>query len=87
MSKPAEELEIERPQTETIADLMRRMLALVGEDPSREGLRGTPIRFEKALKFLTSGYHQDADKVLAGAVFNVGYDEMVVVKDIEVFSL
>jgi len=87
MSKQAEELEIERPQTETIADLMRKMLALVGEDPNREGLRSTPIRFEKAFRFLTSGYHQDADKVLTGAVYQVSYDEMVVVKDIEVFSL
>jgi GTP cyclohydrolase I len=70
-----------------IADLVRRMLAEIGEDPSREGLRQTPERFEKALRYLTSGYRQDPEKVLNGAMFSVGYDEMVVVKDIEVYSL
>jgi GTP cyclohydrolase I len=74
-------------RAESIANLVRRMLVLLGEDPHREGLRGTPARFEKALRFLTSGYRQDPDKVLNGAVFSVCYDEMVVVKDIEVFSL
>jgi GTP cyclohydrolase I len=59
----------------------------VGEDPEREGLRKTPERFEKAFKFLTSGYHQNAESVLNGATFSVCYDEMVVVKDIEFFSL
>ena len=73
--------------TETIADLTRRILALLGEDPSRDGLRRTPERFESALRFLTSGYLKDADKVLNGAMFSVCYDQMVVVKDIEVFSL
>jgi len=72
---------------ESIADLMRKVIALVGEDPEREGLRKTPERFEKALKFLTSGYHQNVDNVLNGATFSVHYDEMVVVKDIEFFSL
>ncbi|HXJ15014.1 MAG TPA: GTP cyclohydrolase I, partial [Candidatus Limnocylindrales bacterium] len=66
---------------------MRKVIALVGEDPEREGLRKTPERFEKALKFLTSGYHQNLDSVLNGATFSVSYDEMVVVKDIEFFSL
>jgi GTP cyclohydrolase I len=63
------------------------MIKLVGEDTDREGLRKTPERFEKALKFLTSGYHQNAESVLNGATFSVCYDEMVVVKDIEFFSL
>ncbi len=71
----------------TIADLSRRMIELLGEDPDREGLRRTPERFEKALRFLTGGYEQDPDKVLNGAMFSVCYDEMVVVKDIEVYSL
>ncbi|HEV3218817.1 MAG TPA: GTP cyclohydrolase I FolE [Candidatus Acidoferrales bacterium] len=71
----------------TIADLSRRMIELLGEDPDREGLRRTPERFEKALRFLTNGYAQDQDKVLNGAMFSVCYDEMVVVKDIEVYSL
>jgi GTP cyclohydrolase I len=72
---------------ESVADLMRKVITLVGEDPNREGLRKTPERFEKALKFLTSGYHQNLDTVLNGATFSVHYDEMVVVKDIEFFSL
>src|SRR5712692_9408177 len=71
----------------SIADLVRKMIALVGEDPNREGLRKTPERFEKAFKYLTSGYHQNLDSVLNGATFSVHYDEMVVVKDIEFFSL
>jgi len=66
---------------------MREIIRLVGEDPGREGLRKTPERFEKALKFLTGGYHQNVDNVLNGATFSVSYDEMVVVKDIEFFSL
>jgi GTP cyclohydrolase I len=71
----------------TITDLTRRIIELLGEDPNREGLRRTPERFEKALRFLTNGYAQDPDKVLNGAMFSVCYDEMVVVKDIEVYSL
>src|SRR5207249_2178607 len=66
---------------------MREIIKLVGEDPNREGLRKTPERFEKALKFLTGGYHQNLDHVLNGATFAVAYDEMVIVKDIEFFSL
>ncbi|HWZ53410.1 MAG TPA: GTP cyclohydrolase I FolE [Candidatus Acidoferrales bacterium] len=86
----AETTEIIIPETkgeETIADLVRKMLPLLGEDPNREGLRRTPERFEKALRFLTSGYRQDPEKLLNGAMFSVCYDNMVVVKDIEVYSL
>jgi GTP cyclohydrolase I len=72
---------------ETIAELMRKILVRIGEDPDREGLQGTPARFEKALRFLTGGYATDPAKVLNGAMFSVCYDEMVVVKDIELFSL
>ena len=72
---------------ESIADLVRKMLVQLGEDPNREGLRRTPERFEKALRFLTNGYRQDPEKILNGAMFSVCYDEMVVVKDIEVYSL
>ena len=90
MTKPTEiilhETNVEAPK-ETIADLVRKMIAMVGEDPNREGLRRTPERYEKALRFLTSGYHQSVDSVLNGATFSVHYDEMVVVKDIEFFSL
>ncbi len=70
-----------------IADMMRSILGMIGEDPNREGLRQTPERFEKALRYLTSGYQQNAEKVLNGAVFSVCYDEMVLIKDIDVFSL
>jgi GTP cyclohydrolase I len=63
------------------------MIVSLGEDPEREGLRRTPERFEKALRFLTSGYAQDPEKLLNGAMFAVCYDEMVVVKDIEMYSL
>jgi GTP cyclohydrolase I len=72
---------------ESIADLVRKMIVQLGEDPEREGLRRTPERFEKALRYLTSGYRQDPEKLLNGAMFSVCYDEMVVVKDIEVYSL
>ena len=90
MTKPTEILlhdaNVQVPR-ENIADLVRRMIALIGEDPNREGLRKTPERFEKALRFLTSGYNQNVENVLNGATFSVHYDEMVVVKDIEFFSL
>ena len=89
--KRTEELALTEPEnsepSESIADLTRRILRMIGEDPEREGLRHTPERFEKALRFLTSGYHQDQDKVLNGAMFSVTYDQMVLVKDLEVHSL
>ena len=87
MTKKTSELLIQEPSTETIAEMMKKILAQLGEDPDREGLSGTPARFEKALRFLTSGYHQDPDKLLTTAMFSAVYDEMVLVKDIEVFSL
>jgi GTP cyclohydrolase I len=68
-------------------DLIRRLLAELGEDPAREGLIGTPRRVEKALKFLTSGYQADVDTVLNGALFTVDYNEMVIVRDIDFYSL
>jgi GTP cyclohydrolase I len=76
---------LERP--ESVADMVRRMLQMIGEDPDRDGLRHTPERFEKALRFLTSGYQQDPEKLLNGAMFSVCYDQMVLVKDIEIYSL
>jgi GTP cyclohydrolase I len=87
MPKFTEELLDKEPKTESIADAMRRILVLVGEDPERQGLRHTPERYEKALRHLTSGYHQDIKKLLNGALFEVQYDEMVIVRDIELFSL
>src|SRR6187397_2343562 len=68
-------------------DLIRQLLAQLGEDPAREGLIDTPKRVEKALKFLTSGYHADVDTVLNNALFTVDYNEMVIVKDIDFYSL
>src|SRR5258705_9235242 len=68
-------------------DLIRQLLAEVGEDPSRDGLVDTPKRVEKAYRFLTSGYEADIDQVLNGALFSVDYSEMVIVKDIDFYSL
>jgi GTP cyclohydrolase I len=68
-------------------DIIRRLLAELGEDPSREGLRDTPKRVEKSLRFLTSGYSADVDSVLNNALFTVDYNEMVIVKDIDFYSL
>jgi GTP cyclohydrolase I len=68
-------------------DLVRKMLAALGEDPDREGLVNTPKRVEKALKFLTSGYAADIDAVLNNALFTVDYSEMVIVKDVDFYSL
>jgi GTP cyclohydrolase IA len=90
MIKPTEEILLndnKDAKPECVASLVRRMITLIGEDPEREGLKKTPERYEKALKFLTSGYHQNVDHLLNGATFSVCYDEMVVVKDIEFFSL
>jgi GTP cyclohydrolase I len=68
-------------------DLIRRLLTELGENPSREGLLNTPNRVEKALTFLTSGYRANIDDVLNGALFSVDYSEMVIVKDIDFYSL
>jgi GTP cyclohydrolase IA len=87
MSETAEITIAEKAGSESIADLVRKMLVQLGEDPNREGLRRTPERFEKALRFLTKGYLQDQDKILNGAMFSVCYDQMVLVKDIEVYSM
>ena len=70
-----------------IAPLVGQILAQLGEDPKRDGLLRTPQRVDQALRFLTSGYRMDLAKILNGALYDVKYDEMVVVKDIEFFSL
>ena len=67
--------------------LIRQMLAELGEDPDREGLRETPKRVEQSLRFLTSGYQADVDQVVNDALFKVDYNEMVIVKDIDFYSL
>src|SRR6201993_4560742 len=68
-------------------ELIRQLLAELGEDPAREGLRDTPKRVEKAYRFLTGGYDADIDQVLNNALFTVDYSEMVIVKDIDFYSL
>jgi GTP cyclohydrolase I len=70
-----------------IAPLVKQILERLGEDPQREGLARTPERVERALQFLTSGYGVDVNEVVNGALFAVKYDEMVIMKDIEFFSM
>jgi GTP cyclohydrolase I len=72
---------------ESIADLMEKLLLKIGEDPERQGLVRTPERADKALRFLTSGYETDVQSIVNGAVFEEKCDEMVVVKDIEFYSM
>jgi GTP cyclohydrolase IA len=71
----------------TTQELYRELLLRIGEDPTRDGLLDTPERVEKSMAFLTRGYTQDVPTVLHGALFDVDYDEMVIIKDIEFFSL
>jgi len=68
-------------------ELMKEILIRLGEDPEREGLERTPARVHKAFEFLTRGYHEDPEALLKKALFTVSYDEMVIVKDVEMFSL
>src|SRR6202165_329935 len=68
-------------------DLYREILQRIGEDPTRDGLVATPARVEKSMAFLTKGYQEDPNQILRGALFEVDYDEMVIVKDVEMFSL
>jgi GTP cyclohydrolase I len=67
--------------------IYRELITSIGEDTSREGLRRTPERAAKALQYLTKGYHEDLDKVINGAVFESDNDEMIIVKDIEIYSM
>jgi GTP cyclohydrolase IA len=68
-------------------DIIRQLLSALGEDPSREGLLDTPKRVESALRFLTGGYKEDVDAMLNNALFSVDYNEMVIVRDIDFYSL
>ena len=68
-------------------DAVRTLLSGVGEDPGREGLAETPLRVEKALRFLTKGYAEDPKALIGQALFSVSYDEMVIIKDIDLYSL
>jgi GTP cyclohydrolase I len=71
----------------SLQELMREMLVRLGEDPERDGLRDTPARMERSMQYLTKGYRENPEEALLGAMFDVVYDEMVIVKDIEMFSL
>jgi GTP cyclohydrolase I len=74
-------------EMKALADHVEGILKEIGEDPTREGLLKTPDRVAKALRFLTQGYTQDVDTLLNEALFTVNYDEMVIIKEIDVFSL
>lgn len=73
--------------TQEIADKYKEILNLIGENPSREGLLDTPTRVSKALQFLTQGYNQNPEEILKSAIFKEDYKQMVIVKDIEIFSM
>ena len=78
---------IGRRMTEEIANHYRQIITALGEDPQREGLQDTPMRAAKAMQFLTHGYHQSLEEIVNGAVFTSDTDEMVLVKDIELYSM
>jgi GTP cyclohydrolase I len=71
----------------TTEQIYTELLARIGEDPTRDGLLATPRRMEKSMAFLTQGYHQSVEEVLHNALFDVDYDEMVMVRDIEFYSM
>lgn len=79
--------EYDQDITDNLQNNFREIISGVGEDPDREGVLKTPERAAKAMQFLTQGYSMDAEKILKEAVFEETYDEMVVVKDIELYSL
>lgn len=76
-----------RVREEKLTAAIKTILQLIGEDPEREGLLETPRRYAKAMMFLTKGYETNLRDVVNGAVFNEDHDEMVIVKDIEIYSL
>jgi GTP cyclohydrolase I len=86
-SKAAVQVLTPKGSAKSIAPQVAEIIASLGEDPTREGLLHTPERVDKAMRFLTSGYHADVEKLVNGAIYHVQYDEMVIVKDIEFFSL
>jgi GTP cyclohydrolase I len=86
MSQPLQN-EISTLQNASFEELVREMISRIGEDPSREGLVATPHRVMKSMEYLTHGYSEKPADVLNGALFTVDYDEMVIVKDIEMFSM
>lgn len=82
-----EKIEYNDKLTNSLADHYQDILQQIGEDPNREGLQRTPERVAKAMQFLTQGYDQDPDAIMKKALFNEEYSEMVIVKDIEIYSM
>jgi len=76
-----------QPETEKMMEAVKTLLEGMGEDPEREGLRKTPQRVAEAMQFLTQGYQESLDDIVNGAIFDEGHNEMVLVRDIDVFSL
>jgi GTP cyclohydrolase IA len=87
MKSPKAIVKVIRPEENSLGPLVKDILARLGENPERPGLLRTPERVDQALRFLTSGYRTDLHKLINNALYEVKYDEMVVVKDIEFFSL
>jgi len=86
-SKSSAVLEPDVLKEASTEDIYRELLRRMGEDPNRDGLIATPGRVERTMAFLTKGYNEDPSQLLRGALFDVDYDEMVIVKDVEMFSL
>jgi GTP cyclohydrolase IA len=86
-SKSSAVLEPDVLKDASTEEIYRELLRRMGEDPSRDGLIATPARVEKTMAYLTKGYREDPNRLLRGALFDVDYDEMVIVKDVEMFSL
>ncbi|MGA7832997.1 MAG: GTP cyclohydrolase I FolE [Terracidiphilus sp.] len=88
VSKALHTAEIDEALSEvSTQELIREIIGRFGEDPSRQGLLATPGRVEKSMAYLTSGYKENPTEILRGALFDEDYDEMVIVKDVEIFSL
>jgi GTP cyclohydrolase IA len=87
MSSPKRSIEPASLTSASFQEILRELLVRLGEDPEREGLQRTPERMERALKYLTKGHQEDPEKMLQDALFTVTYDEMVIVKDVEMFSM
>jgi GTP cyclohydrolase I len=87
VKSPGKLIEMPSLAPDSIAAHMESIIRQLGEDPTRDGLVQTPQRVEKALKYLTSGYRADPEKIVNGALFEVDYDEVVIVRDIEFFSM
>ena len=86
-SKPSELVEPDVLKDVSTEEMYRELLRRLGEDPNRDGLLRTPTRVEKTMAYLTKGYQEDPHQLLRAALFDVDYDEMVIVKDVEMFSL